>query len=39
MRNIPDVSFFAGAGVWAHYYVMCRSDVRNPYTPALGCSR
>ena len=29
VRDIPDVSLFAGSGVWGHYYVMCWSDVRN----------
>ena len=29
VRDIPDVSLFAGNGVWGHYYVMCWSDIRN----------
>ena len=29
MRDLPDVSLFAGSGLWGHYYVMCWSDVRN----------
>jgi subtilase family serine protease len=29
VRDLPDVSLFAGAGIWGHYYVMCWSDVRN----------
>lgn len=26
VRNLPDVSLFAGTGVWGHYYVFCWSD-------------
>jgi hypothetical protein len=26
VRDIPDVSLFAGNGVWGHYYVFCWSD-------------
>ena len=29
VRDIPDVSLFAGTGVWYHYYVGCFSDVAN----------
>jgi subtilase family serine protease len=29
VRDIPDVSLFAGTGIWGHYYVVCFSDVRN----------
>jgi subtilase family serine protease len=29
VRDIPDVSLFAGAGVWGHYYVFCYSDLSN----------
>jgi subtilase family serine protease len=29
VRDLPDVSLFAGDGIWGHYYVMCWSDVRN----------
>jgi subtilase family serine protease len=29
VRDIPDVSLFAGNGLWGHYYVFCFSDVRN----------
>jgi subtilase family serine protease len=25
-RDIPDVSLFAGDGIWGHYYVFCYSD-------------
>jgi subtilase family serine protease len=27
VRDIPDVSLFAGAGLWGHYYVICYSDI------------
>jgi len=27
VRGVPDVSLFAGTGVWGHYYVTCYSDV------------
>jgi subtilase family serine protease len=36
VRDIPDVSLFAGTGVWGHYYVMCWSDVRNGGAPCTG---
>src|SRR5579872_3755541 len=26
VRDIPDVSLFAGTGIWGHYYVFCWSD-------------
>ncbi|MGA9794937.1 MAG: S53 family peptidase [Rhizomicrobium sp.] len=26
VRNLPDVSLFAGDGIWGHYYVYCYSD-------------
>jgi subtilase family serine protease len=29
VRDIPDVSLFAGNGIWGHYYVYCFSDIRN----------
>jgi subtilase family serine protease len=29
VRDLPDVSMFAGTGIWQHYYVFCWSDVRN----------
>lgn len=28
VRDIPDVSLFAGDGIWGHYYVTCWSNVR-----------
>lgn len=36
VRDIPDISLFAGDGVWGHYYVSCWSDVRNGGTPCTG---
>ena len=36
VRDIPDVSLFAGDGLWGHYYVMCWSDVRNGGAPCTG---
>jgi subtilase family serine protease len=29
VRDLPDISLFAGTGVWGHYYVMCWTDIRN----------
>ncbi len=26
VRDLPDISLFAGNGLWAHYYVVCYSD-------------
>jgi subtilase family serine protease len=28
VRNMPDVSLFAGTGLWGHYYIYCWSDRR-----------
>jgi len=36
VRDIPDVSLFAGDGVWGHYYVTCWSDVKNGGAPCTG---
>jgi subtilase family serine protease len=36
VRDIPDVSLFAGTGVWGHYYVMCFSDLRNEGASCAG---
>ncbi|HUK16082.1 MAG TPA: S53 family peptidase [Bryobacteraceae bacterium] len=36
VRDLPDVSMFAGTGVWGHYYVMCWTDVRNGGAPCTG---
>lgn len=29
VRDLPDVSLFAGNGLWGHYYVYCWSDTSN----------
>ncbi|ABF39464.1 peptidase S8 and S53, subtilisin, kexin, sedolisin [Candidatus Koribacter versatilis Ellin345] len=34
VRDIPDVSLFAGSGLWGSFYVFCESDV----TPDLACN-
>jgi subtilase family serine protease len=36
VRDIPDVSLFAGNGVWGHYYIFCWSDIRNGGAPCTG---
>jgi subtilase family serine protease len=36
VRDIPDVSLFAGTGIWGHYYVVCFSDVRNGGASCAG---
>jgi len=36
VRDIPDVSLFAGDGVWGHYYVFCWSDSFNGGGPCTG---
>jgi subtilase family serine protease len=36
VRDLPDVSLFAGTGVWGHYYVMCYSNSRNGGAPCTG---
>lgn len=36
VRDIPDVSLFAGTGVWGHYYVTCWSDRRNGGAACTG---
>jgi subtilase family serine protease len=36
VRDIPDLSLFAGAGLWGHYYVVCWSDVANGGAPCTG---
>jgi len=35
-RDIPDVSLFAGTGVWGHYYIVCYTDVRNGGAACTG---
>jgi subtilase family serine protease len=36
VRDIPDVSLFAGDGIWGHYYIDCWSDVNNGGAPCTG---
>jgi subtilase family serine protease len=36
VRDLPDVSLFAGTGVWGHYYVTCFSDVSNGGSACVG---
>jgi subtilase family serine protease len=36
VRDIPDVSLFAGTGVWGHYYITCYSDTANGGGPCEG---
>ena len=36
VRDIPDVSMFAGNGLWGHYYVICFSDAANGGAPCYG---
>ena len=36
VRDIPDVSLFAGNGLWGHYYVVCYSDPVNGGFPCTG---
>lgn len=36
VRDIPDVSLFAGTGVWGHYYVFCYSNPRNGGASCAG---
>jgi hypothetical protein len=36
LRDLPDVSLFAGAGVWGHLYIDCFSDTANFGNPCVG---
>jgi subtilase family serine protease len=36
VRDLPDVSLFAGDGVWGHFYVTCWSDRRKGGAPCVG---
>ncbi|HEV3481366.1 MAG TPA: protease pro-enzyme activation domain-containing protein [Candidatus Acidoferrales bacterium] len=36
VRDIPDVSLFAAAGVWSHYYLFCFSDTASGGTACSG---
>jgi hypothetical protein len=38
MRGLPDVSLFAGNGVWGHYYVFCWSDPGQSRNGAAACT-
>jgi subtilase family serine protease len=35
VRDLPDVSLFAGNGIWGHFYIICFSDGANG---GMGCS-
>jgi subtilase family serine protease len=39
VRDLPDVSLFAAAGLWGHYYVFCYTDPSNGGTPCTGAPR
>jgi subtilase family serine protease len=36
VRDLPDVSLFAGNGIWGHYYILCYSDAANGGSPCVG---
>jgi subtilase family serine protease len=36
VRDLPDVSLFAGNNIWGHYYVICFSDPNNMGLPCTG---
>jgi subtilase family serine protease len=36
VRDVPDVSLFAGSGTWGHFYIDCFSDVANGGSPCVG---
>jgi hypothetical protein len=36
VRDIPDISLFAGDGVWGHLYVTCFSDIANGGADCAG---
>jgi subtilase family serine protease len=36
VRDIPDVSMFAGAGLWKHYYLLCFTDASNGGGPCTS---
>jgi hypothetical protein len=35
-RDVPDVSLFAGNGIWGHYVIICFSDTANKGTSCAG---
>jgi subtilase family serine protease len=36
LRDMPDVSLFAGDGIWGHYYVFCYTDYYGGGAPCTG---
>ncbi len=36
LRDLPDVSLFAGNGIWGHSFVVCYSDVAGGGAPCTG---
>jgi hypothetical protein len=36
VRDVPDVSLFAAAGAWGHFYLFCYSDPNNGGSPCSG---
>jgi hypothetical protein len=36
VRDVPDVSLFAAAGAWGHFYIFCYSDPHNGGSPCSG---
>jgi hypothetical protein len=36
VRDLPDVSLFAAAGGWGHFYIFCYSDPNNGGSPCSG---
>ena len=38
VRDLPDVSLFAGNGVWSHYYVYCWSDPTQSGNGSAPCT-
>jgi hypothetical protein len=36
VRDVPDVSLFAAAGGWGHFYIFCYSDPNNGGAPCTG---
>ncbi len=36
VRDLPDVSLFAGNGIWGHYYIVCWSDTAEGGEPCTG---
>jgi subtilase family serine protease len=36
VRDLPDISMFAGAGMWGHYYIYCWSDTSNGGAKCTG---